>query len=358
MLALKYRPRHFDDMIGQDHITRTLSRIIRRAKTGDIKLPNVLIFAGCRGSGKTTSARIVGMALNCPEPTAPCGECPTCIDILESRATNVFEIDSASNGSVEAVKQVISQVRYGVDSGYQVIIYDEAHALSRPAFNSMLKPLEDGIPNTVFVLCTTEQHRIPVPVLSRSMVFVYMPIQPIHIMERLAYVMKRENIPFDAEVIELIAQESGGAMRDALMLADQLNQSYGDLTLEGYRELFGDDPGEMFARLIDSLYDFDAREIDAAVDALMRRVVDPQQLVERWIEFELKVLKRQFTNFRYPQSEGDALMRLELLWFLTDKIRALSIGSRALIRACAILMSARLTRRILDTEEAMSLLGM
>jgi len=220
VLARKYRPQTFDQVIGQEHITRTLSNAIASSRVS-----HAILFSGPRGTGKTTVARILAKALNCitgPVPV-PCNVCRSCDEITSGKAVDVFEIDGASNNSVEQVRELRENVKYmPAHSTYKIYIIDEVHMLSIPAFNALLKTLEEPPAHIQFLFATTEPHKIPITILSRCQRYDFRRIGLDSISSHMEFLCRQEGFEVDAESLSLIAREAGGSMRDALSLLDQL----------------------------------------------------------------------------------------------------------------------------------------
>jgi len=359
MLALKYRPTRFKDIVGQKHISTVLYRIVVRAlNEDDFRLPSAFIFAGGHGRGKTTTARILGAALNCESRTGePCGECRTCKAVFNAQSSIVLEINSAVQGQVEHIRNLLQQLRYASSGVHQVVILDECHSITAAGFNALLKALEEGVDNTTFVLVTTDPQKIPITIQSRSMPFEFVPIKPEDVTSRLEYVLRSEGIRFDQFVLREIVRESRGALRDAIVLCDQLNSGFGEVTIDGFRQLFGTDTDVLFGELVNAMVDFDVEAMDIAIDNLVGRLSDVGRIIVRWIDFEFSLLKGDAKNLlTYPQDETEILKRIELLWFLSDKVRAYGFGGRQFLRLAVVFMSARMTGRILSEEEAFALL--
>jgi DNA polymerase-3 subunit gamma/tau len=225
VLARKWRPKTFDDVIGQGVITQTLKNAV---STG--KIAHALIFSGPRGVGKTSTARIVAMTLNCEKgPTStPCSNCAFCREISEGKSLDVIEIDAASHTGVDDVREIIENIKYLPSSGKtKVYIIDEAHMLSQSAFNALLKTLEEPPPHVLFILATTEVHKIPVTILSRCQRYDFKKVPTRDIKERVKLVTSSEGIKIPEETLYLIAQESDGSLRDALSIVDQLIATFG-----------------------------------------------------------------------------------------------------------------------------------
>jgi len=241
VLARKYRPRGFDELIGQEALVRTLSNAISSGR-----IAHAFVLTGVRGVGKTTTARIIARALNCVGPDgnggptiAPCGECDHCKSIAEDRHVDVIEMDAASRTGIDDIRELIEGVRYKpVSARYKVYIIDEVHMLSRQAFNGLLKTLEEPPKYAVFILATTERHKILPTILSRCQVFNFDRIQVPSIVEYLQKIAKEENIEAEEAALHLIAEKADGAMRDSLSIFDQMASfgADGKVTYQGVIE--------------------------------------------------------------------------------------------------------------------------
>ena len=226
VLARKYRPQTFADLVGQEHVTRTLTNAIKLKR-----IAHGYLFTGTRGVGKTTVARIFAKALNCesaPGPTPePCGKCASCREIAASISNDVFEIDAASNTGVDDIRELRENVKYLPSRGrYKIYIIDEVHMLSRSAFNALLKTLEEPPPHVVFIFATTEPHKIPDTVLSRTQQYEFKMVSLHAIREYLGKLMKAEEAAVPNDVLALVARKAAGSVRDALSYMDQV-LSYG-----------------------------------------------------------------------------------------------------------------------------------
>ncbi len=219
--ARKYRPVVFGDMVGQEHVSNTLRNAIKSGK-----LAHAFLFCGPRGVGKTTAARILAKTINCENPTPEfeaCGNCNSCVAFSQNSSFNIYELDAASNNSVDDIRELVTQVRFPPQSGkFKIYIIDEVHMLSSSAFNAFLKTLEEPPSYCKFILATTEKHKILPTILSRCQVFDFRRISTEVIVNYLRGICQTENIPFEEDALHIIAQKSDGGMRDALSMLDRL----------------------------------------------------------------------------------------------------------------------------------------
>ncbi|NVM23499.1 MAG: DNA polymerase III subunit gamma/tau [Desulfobacterales bacterium] len=219
VLARKYRPQTFEDVVGQAHITQTLKNAIRADRVA-----HALLFAGPRGVGKTSVARILAKAMNCrkgPTPT-PCNACKSCEEITQGIAVDVFEIDGASNRGIDEIRELRENIKYMSRSRFKIYIIDEVHMLTAPAFNALLKTLEEPPAHVLFIFATTEPNKIPITILSRCQRHEFRRIRLEDIVEHLKYVCNEARFEISEEGLRVLAGEAGGSMRDALSLLDQL----------------------------------------------------------------------------------------------------------------------------------------
>lgn len=225
--ARKYRPKTFDEVVGQQHVSDTLKNALQSSK-----IAHAYLFCGPRGVGKTTCARILAKVVNCENPIelhTPCGVCNSCKTFEDNGSFNILELDAASNNSVENIRSLIEQVRIQPQSGkYKIFIIDEVHMLSQSAFNAFLKTLEEPPPYVIFIMATTEKHKILPTILSRCQIYDFKRIQASDIVPQLQNILRQENKTADFEALHIIGQKADGAMRDALSIFDRIASSTGD----------------------------------------------------------------------------------------------------------------------------------
>ena len=278
--ARKYRPATFDTVVGQDHITTTLKNAI---KTNH--LASAFLFCGPRGVGKTTCARILAKTINCQNLTAEgeaCDTCESCVSFNQNASFNIHELDAASNNSVEDIRNLIDQVRYPPQSGkYKIYIIDEVHMLSSAAFNAFLKTLEEPPSYAIFILATTEKHKILPTILSRCQIFDFNRIQPGHIANHLASIAQKEGITAETEALDLIAQKADGGLRDALSMFD-LNVTFATDWIIRYKEVLDNLhilDYDYYFKLTDLLLVGNLPQSLLTVDEILRKGFDGHQFV-------------------------------------------------------------------------------
>lgn len=308
VLARKYRPQTFDDLVGQDHIAKTLTNALAAKR-----LAHAYVFSGPRGCGKTTSARILAKSLNCAQgPTAtPCGTCPQCRDIAGGTSTDdVLEIDGASNRGIDQIRELRDTVKYApARSRYRVIIIDEAHQISKDGFNALLKTLEEPPPHVVFMMATTEAQKIPETILSRCQRFQVRAISPMDIFTRIKRIIATESLAMEDATLHEVARAARGSLRDALSLLDQVIAfAPGGATAEDVRNLLGLLPKEFVRGFAATLRQGSASDILRAVQKALEDGFDLSQLAEDLLErnHSLLLWKAGVRTVSSDQAEFDA----------------------------------------------------
>ncbi len=295
-LYRKFRPAKFDEVKGQDHIVKTLKNQIRSGRIG-----HAYLFCGTRGTGKTTVAKIFAKAVNCERPVdgSPCGECAVCRNIASGTSMNVIEIDAASNNGVDNIRDIREEVMYSPTEGkYKVYIIDEVHMLSIGAFNALLKTLEEPPSYVIFILATTEAHKIPVTILSRCQRYDFKRITIDTIASRMQELLDVEHVQAEERAVRYIARAADGSMRDALSLLDQCIAFYlgQKLTYENVLEVLGAVDTEVFSRLFRQVQKRDAAEAMKCVDDLVSSGRDLSQFTSDFTWYLRNLLLAQSSD--------------------------------------------------------------
>jgi DNA polymerase-3 subunit gamma/tau len=299
-LYRRYRSSTFSEVLGQAHVTETLTGAIN-----ENRVAHAYLFSGPRGTGKTSTARILAKALNCEKGVSPtpCGECLRCREITEGSSLDVLEFDAASHTSVDDVREIRERIPYATaGGGRKVYIIDEAHQLSNPAFNALLKMLEEPPEHVVFVLCTTESHRVPATVVSRCQRFEFRRLGADVLTGHLKYVAGQEKIEVDDKALGLIVRHSRGSARDALSLLDQsAGSAQGIVTRETILEILGEAPEDILLDLAEAISQEDVLQVFARVEELVEKGWDPRQLLVQLLE-EFRAL---FLAHRGVEDKGE-----------------------------------------------------
>lgn len=340
-LYRKYRPRTFSDVYGQDHITETL-----KAELAKGKISHAYLFTGTRGTGKTSCAKILAHAVNClsAKNGDPCLECESCNLIGSEAATDVVEIDAASNNGIDDVRLLREQISFSPTAlKYRVFIIDEVHMLSIQAFNALLKTIEEPPAHVIFILATTEVHKIPATILSRCQRFDFRRIAPEKIADRLHYVAKAEGFTITEDAATLIAAAADGGMRDALSILDLCISVSKDVTADLVTEVCGMSGNEWLNRLSDAILRCDCEEALTLVDTLHKNSVDITRLANelcahfrdimvcKAVKSENKPVVASKTQLEILNKKAEAfdikdIMRA--LKMLSESIAAMQTGSR------------------------------
>ncbi len=273
VLARKWRPSQFAEVVGQQHVLKPLEHALDKQR-----LHHAYLFTGTRGVGKTTIARILAKALNCEKgiTSTPCGQCSACLEIEQGRFVDLLEIDAASRTKVEDTRELLDNVQYRPTRGrYKVYLIDEVHMLSRHSFNALLKTLEEPPEHVKFLLATTDPQKLPVTILSRCLQFNLKALSNDDISQQLNYVLGQEQVQADADALPLLARSARGSMRDALSLTDQaIAQGNGAVSIDSVRRMLGNVPVADIAALLDCVLDGEAESVMQRVDAMVSMVPD------------------------------------------------------------------------------------
>ncbi len=293
VLALKYRPKRFEEIIGQDHIVKTLTNAIKTNR-----IANAYLFSGLRGAGKTTTARIFAKALQCengPTPT-PCENCENCILSNENRHLDIIEMDAASNRKIEDIRELIEHTKYKPSIGrFKIFIIDEVHMLTNEAFNALLKTLEEPPEYVKFIMCTTDPLKLPATILSRVQHFRFNKIPEKIIENYLRNVLIKENIEYDDEAIRLIVKSAGGSVRDSLTLLDQaISYSGGKIDLDKVVEMLGVINPEIIEKIFKLIFSEEKEKIVEIIREIKN--YDIESIIDEIIIY----LKEALFNGTYP----------------------------------------------------------
>ena len=289
-----WRPALWDEVVGQDHIVQTL----RNAIATD-RVAHAYLFAGPKGTGKTTSARLLAKAVNCLGPdksNQPCNKCENCLAVNEGRFLDLIEIDAASNTSVDDVRELRDKINFAPSQGkFKVYIIDEVHMLSTSAFNALLKTLEEPPSHVIFILCTTEIHKIPATVLSRCQRHEFRRIPVPTIIKKLNELTKKEKIKIEPDALSLIARQATGSMRDAISIVDQLSSMSKTITLKTAQEVLGTATSQSVIELVDTILREDSGSGLEIIHKALDGGTDPRQYARQVVDYlrDLLVIKMQ-----------------------------------------------------------------
>jgi DNA polymerase III subunit gamma/tau len=295
VLYLKWRPGDWEEVIGQDHIITTLKNSVRQNR-----ISHAQIFSGPRGTGKTSTARVLAKAVNClaEDPAArPCNECANCQSVIKGEFLDLIEIDAASNTSVDDVRELREKINFSPNVGrYKVYVIDEVHMLSTSAFNALLKTLEEPPAHAIFILATTEIHRIPITVISRCQRHDFRRISVSEIVKQLENMAAAEKIKVNQDVLRLIARQATGSLRDAISILDQLSSAEDEITAELVHQILGTSPDQAVLNFVDAMLAQDSGKGLNTLHQSAERGNDPVQFTKQVVAYFRNVLLMKMEN--------------------------------------------------------------
>ena len=309
-LYRKYRPQAWDAVVGQDHIVSTLKNAIAADRVA-----HAYLFAGSRGTGKTTLARLLAKAVNCTNPDVakrPCNECEHCKAVNENRFLDLIEIDAASNTSVDDVRDLRDKINFSPSQGkYKIYIIDEVHMLSTAAFNALLKTLEEPPPHAIFVLATTEIHKIPATVLSRCQRHEFRRVPVGEIVSNLQMIVKAESLQADEEALIQIARQSAGGMRDSISLLDQLSSTGDRITLALAQQVLGTATSQSVLDVLNSVSEHDPAHGLDSIHKALDAGADPRSLARQVVEYLRGLMLIQMGNTNQVEATADVKKQMQ-----------------------------------------------
>jgi len=326
-LPVKYRPKLFDEVLGQEHVTRTLKNALKKKE-----ISTAYLFTGPRGVGKTTVARLFSKGLNCDKGITPepCNVCQSCREIDSSRSLDVIEVDGASNRGIDQIRSLQEKVRFAPQRGrYRVIIIDEVHMLTQEAFNALLKTLEEPPPNVVFIMATTEPRKVPETIVSRTQRFDFRPVSEELIAQRIRKVAELEGISVEEEAVQKIARHAEGSLRDGIALLEQL-AVYAENSIKSsdVDHLLGVVEESYYLRLFEAILERNTLRAIEILDEIMAKGYSPQQFVRGFGEASEKLMRAHyglegssFSELGKRLTDGDIIPFLRVALDLQSNVR-------------------------------------
>ncbi len=313
VLYRKYRPQNFSEIIGQEHVVQTLTNSIKGNNTS-----HAYLFCGPRGSGKTTIARLFAKAVNCEKPDGfePCNKCSSCLEITAGKSMDLIEVDAASHTGVDDIRDLIEGIKFSpVKAKYKIFIIDECHQLSKSAANALLKTLEEPPAHAVFLLATTDAHKMIPTIVSRCQRFDFKRLQVPELIKKLEFISKKENVKFDQSALSLIAINSRGSFRDAESLLDEcisFSGNKGSIKTEDIKDLLGIVEVGQIAQFVDFLLSKNTKDAVLAINSMMDNGVDLQEFAKTLVFYlRQSLLLKINPNFLNLQNSGLSAQELE-----------------------------------------------
>ena len=341
VLYRKYRPKKFSEIVGQEHIIKTLTNAVSREM-----ISHAYLFSGPRGTGKTTTARLFAKSLNCHNrkegESEPCNKCPSCLDIISGRSLDLIEIDAASHRGIDEIRELREGIKFSpAKEKYKVFILDEAHQLSKDAVNALLKTLEEPPSHAIFILATTEIHKMLPTIISRCQRFDFRKLKLPEIKKRMSYICQKEGVKIDEAALELIALNSGGAIRDAESLLDQVltfafTVNSEEIKAEKVRDILGMADNSLISQFLGHLKNNNSAGALKFLNEIMEKGYDPQEFARALVGYLRRLLILEIS----PEDENPIILGLTEEEKKSFKEQANSFGAKKIHKMIDLFLDA------------------